>query len=80
MHFVSSLNIFISFIIFILYLCYNDTLVLYNLFFNDNFNVIYCFYLTRTLSSLVHFTIKQLSHFVKTAFDNLPKEGSKQLI
>ena len=35
----------------------------------------------RNRCGIVHFTSKQLSHFVqKTDFDKLPKEGSEQLI
>ena len=33
----------------------------------------------RNRCGIVHLTSKQVSHFVKTDFDNLPKEGSKQL-
>ena len=29
---------------------------------------------------IAHFTSKELSHFVKTDFEKLPKEGTKQLV
>ena len=36
--------------------------------------------LCRNRYGIAQFTPKQLSHFVKTNFDKLPKEDSKQLI
>ena len=36
--------------------------------------------LCRNRCAIAQFTAKQLSHFVTTDFDKLPKEGGKQVI
>ena len=60
MHFVSFFNIFLSFIIVILYLCYNDGLVLHNLILVIILMLYIVFYPTRTCGRTMSVNIEHV--------------------
>ena len=60
MHFVSFFNIFLSFIIIILYLCYNDGLVLFNLILVIILMLYIVFYPTRTCGRTMYVNIEHV--------------------
>ena len=60
MHFVSFFNIFLSFIIVILYLCYNDGLVLRNLIVVIILMLYIVFYPTRTCGRTMSVNIEHV--------------------
>ena len=60
MHFVSFFNIFLSFIIVILYLCYNDGLVLHNLILAIILMLYIVFYPTRTCGRTMSVNIENV--------------------